>query len=87
MPKSFDEGNFSFEKAMKSLEEIVQILEKGEIPLQEAIGLYSKGSYLALDCLEALENAKQKVEILSKEKDKFIKEAFNEEEKCNLKNS
>ena len=36
----------SFEQAMARLEEIVRRLEQGDVPLEEALGLFEEGSRL-----------------------------------------
>ncbi|MGN0620699.1 MAG: exodeoxyribonuclease VII small subunit [Porcipelethomonas sp.] len=50
-----------FEDNMKNLSEIVEQLEKGEIPLETAVELYSKGVNIAADCRKELENARLKI--------------------------
>lgn len=57
----------TFEEAMKQLEQIVDKLEHGEEPLEEALKLFEEGTSLAAYCYTALQNAQQKVEQLSAE--------------------
>jgi exodeoxyribonuclease VII small subunit len=52
----------SFEDAMKRLEEIVQFLERGNIPLEEAVQAYEEGMQLKQFCLEKLEQAQLRIE-------------------------
>ena len=60
-PKSLD-----FETAMRDLEEIVERLEHGDLPLEESLKAFERGIVLTRDCQAALKDAEQKVEILLK---------------------
>ncbi|GAA4709793.1 exodeoxyribonuclease VII small subunit [Brevibacillus fulvus] len=56
--KNETETELTFEEAMKRLEEVVNRLESGDIPLEEAIMLYQEGMKLSRICglkLEAIE--------------------------------
>ncbi|MGQ9671266.1 MAG: exodeoxyribonuclease VII small subunit [Desulfosoma sp.] len=54
----------SFEEAMKRLEEIVDKLEKGDLPLEEAMEAFTEGVGLVRQCHEKLEEAEKKVQML-----------------------
>ncbi len=70
-----------FEAALTRLEEIVQELEKGDIPLDQSLKLFEEGIKLSRICNRQLEDAERKVEILMKDKDGAIRaEPFEEEE-------
>ena len=51
----------SFEEAMARLEAIVSQLEKGDLPLEEALTLFEEGAGLMKQCSQALDTAEQKV--------------------------
>ena len=53
-----------FESAMKRLEEIVKILESGELPLATLLEMYEEGVKLQNFCQQKLDEAERKVEIL-----------------------
>ena len=53
-----------FEKSLKELEELVEQLEKGDIPLEESLISFERGIQLTRACQKALKEAEQKVEIL-----------------------
>ena len=55
-----------FEDALKRLEEIVQKLEKGELPLEESLVLYEEGIRLSRVCHAKLEEAEGRIEMLMK---------------------
>lgn len=57
----------SFETALKQLEEVVQRLEKGELPLEESLKLYEEGIRLSRLCHAKLEEAEGKIELLIKD--------------------
>ena len=57
----------SFEAALKQLEDVVQKLEKGELPLEESLRLYEEGIRLSRFCHAKLEEAEGKIEQLMKD--------------------
>jgi exodeoxyribonuclease VII small subunit len=57
----------TFETAITRLESIVEIMEKGEIPLEEALELYREGQVLLKSCQDKLNEAEQKLKILVKD--------------------
>ncbi len=59
---STDIDNFSFEKALGELEQIVVKLERGDIPLADSIAAYERGEALKNRCEKLLKDAELKVE-------------------------
>lgn len=59
--------NMTFEKALLELEEIITVLEKGELSLEQSIEKYEQGVKLTSFCNKELKNAKLKIEELQKE--------------------
>jgi exodeoxyribonuclease VII small subunit len=57
----------SFEAALARLEQIVQRLEKGELPLEESLVFYEEGIRLSRLCHAKLEEAEGKIELLMKD--------------------
>lgn len=55
----------TFEQAMARLEEIVTLLEKGEVPLEESLKLFEEGTGLMKQCSTLLDKAEQKVTTLT----------------------
>lgn len=53
-----------FEQALKELEQLVETMEQGELPLEEALKFFERGIQLARSCQGALKDAEQKVQIL-----------------------
>ncbi len=65
-----------FEECLQRLEQIVGELEKGEIPLERALGLFEEGIQLSNSCRQELEDAEGKVEILLNKNGKVQPEPF-----------
>ncbi|MBT2731286.1 exodeoxyribonuclease VII small subunit [Carnobacterium sp. ISL-102] len=65
-----------FEEAMQQLEEIVTNLERGDVPLEEALDQFQQGVSLSKFCKETLQNAEQ---TLTKIVDENGKEKLFEE--------
>ncbi len=51
----------SYEDAMRRIDEIVDVLEKGQASLDEALKLFEEGTELTGVCYKKLESAKQKI--------------------------
>lgn len=55
----------NFEGSMARLEEIVSLLERGDAPLEQAMGLFEEGAKLLRECTKQLDEAEQKVTLLT----------------------
>ena len=58
-----------FEQSIEELEHIVGQLEKGELPLEDSLKQFEKGINLAQKCQKILNQAEQKIEILTTNKE------------------
>lgn len=65
-----------FEECLHRLEKIVDELEKGSVPLEQALKLFEEGMQLSSSCRKELEEAEGKVEILLKQNGKLQPEPF-----------
>jgi exodeoxyribonuclease VII small subunit len=65
-PKPAKQETPDFETAMRDLEELVERLEHGDLPLEESLAAFERGVMLTRTCQTALKEAEQKVEILLK---------------------
>jgi exodeoxyribonuclease VII small subunit len=63
-PKSLD-----FEKSLRELESLVEKLEHGELPLEEALKHFERGVALTRECQTALKAAEARVEILTRRRE------------------
>jgi exodeoxyribonuclease VII small subunit len=57
--------SMTFEQAYHELEETVQRLEAGNLPLEEAIELYQRGMALAQYCNQQLDSAELRIKTLA----------------------
>jgi exodeoxyribonuclease VII small subunit len=57
---------FNLEKSLQELEDLVEELESGDLPLEKAMKKFETGIKLTRGCQAALKDAEQKVEILLK---------------------
>lgn len=54
----------SFEELLRELDEVVARLERGDVPLDEALGLWRRGEELHRACVERLDRAELEIEEL-----------------------
>ena len=54
-----------FEGSMNRLEEIISLLERGDAPLEQAMTLFEEGAKLLRECTRQLDQAEQKVTLLT----------------------
>ncbi len=72
MPKK----QISFEKALDRLEEIVELLENGENPLEKSLELFEEGVSLVKLCNKQLENVENSVKILLNDNGEIVEKDF-----------
>lgn len=58
-------AEMSFEEAMAELEAVVRQLESGNVPLEQSIALYERGSALKARCEAQLKAAEEKVAAIT----------------------
>lgn len=54
----------TFEEQLKSLESVVERLEKGDLPLEESLTLFEQGVALSESCKKELDAAEGRVQVL-----------------------
>ncbi len=54
-----------YEKSILRLQEIVELLENGDMPLEDSMKLFEEGTMLSAQCYEVLQKAEQKITLLS----------------------
>ena len=59
------EENITFEQAIEELETIINRLEEGDVPLDQTIELYEKGSELKEFCEKKLQSAEVKIQKIN----------------------
>ncbi len=65
MTTGSEEHEASFEELQRELEDIVARLERGDVPVDEAIALYRRGEEVYRTCVERLETAQLEIEELT----------------------
>jgi exodeoxyribonuclease VII small subunit len=64
-----DTRESKFEDSLQRLEELVQEMESGDLPLEEILKKYEEGNRLVKLCAAKLNEAEKRIEQLMKEKD------------------
>jgi len=57
-------AEIKFDQALKDLEKLVEDMEEEELSLEDGLKKYEKGMKLSRICLEKLDRAEKKIEIL-----------------------
>ncbi len=70
----------NFEKALAQLEDLVDEMEQGDLPLEDALKNFEKGIALAADCQQALSKAEQKVTQLIEKNGELLEKPFDIDE-------
>lgn len=60
-----DVSGLSFETALRELEDIVQKLERGDVPLEKSIEIYERGEHLKAHCDGLLRKAEARIERIT----------------------
>jgi exodeoxyribonuclease VII small subunit len=66
----------AFEAALQDLEAIVDRLERGDLTLQESLAAFEQGIRLSHGCQQALDQAEQRIRILTEQSVDAEPEAF-----------
>lgn len=56
-----------FEQSLQQLEGLVEQLEQGDLPIEEALKAFEQGIRLTRDCQTILQQAEQKVQLLTEQ--------------------
>ena len=70
----------TFESALEELEELVERLESGDLPLDEALADFERGVKLTRECQKKLASAEQKVKVLMEENGQIQELPFDTDE-------
>ena len=60
-------SDITFEDALQRLEQIVDRLEAGNLPLEESLTVFEEGVRLARRCAKYLEDAEKRIEMLTRD--------------------
>lgn len=73
------EEELTFEQAMEELEQVVEKLEEGDVPLEEAISIYKKGMDLSRLCHTKLKSVEEQLTQILREDGELEEFAVEEE--------
>ncbi len=65
--------DIKFEDALQRLEQIVDQLETGDLPLEESLKVFEEGVALARRCGKYLEDAEKRIELLTRDESGLLK--------------
>ena len=68
----------SFEQSLSDLEQLVSQMETGELSLDDSLKAFEKGVKLTRECQNILDEAEQKVQILSEQNGEIVSVPFEE---------
>lgn len=77
-PEQDPSGEPSFEEALAQLEGIVERLESGELPLEDALAAFERGISLSRRCAGELDAAERRIEVLVEQGAGLAAEPFDE---------
>ena len=64
LPATPATSEMKYEAALAELEQIVHNMEGGQLPLEESIAAYRRGSELLKHCQQQLSDAERKIQVL-----------------------
>ncbi len=64
MAKATSVSPKSFESALAELDQLVEKMESGQLPLEESLSAYQRGTELLKFCEGVLKDAEQKIKVL-----------------------
>jgi exodeoxyribonuclease VII small subunit len=75
-----EKDSLTFESAIQKLEVIVERLEEGDVPLEEAIEIYKEGMSLSMLCQEKLKYVEEQLAQMLTEDGRTVPFSVREEE-------
>ena len=64
-----NEEVLDFETGLERLQEIVERLEKQDLPLEQAVSLFEEGMKLSNHCAKLLQKAEERIKVLIKDQE------------------
>jgi exodeoxyribonuclease VII small subunit len=68
----------SFEQLMSKLEQIVEELDSGELPLEQALKSFEEGIKISRQCSKKLDETEKKITLLLSDGDAVTEKEFEE---------
>lgn len=70
----------NFEHSLQQLEDLVEQLEQGDLPIEEALKAFEQGVTLTRECQAILQQAEQKVQLLTEQNGDISATDFHEQQ-------
>jgi exodeoxyribonuclease VII small subunit len=67
MAEKNENNSLNLEENMKALDEVIRVLEKGELSLEESFEKYKEGMELLLKCNNSVDKVEKELQILESE--------------------
>ncbi|MGI6122632.1 MAG: exodeoxyribonuclease VII small subunit [Acetivibrionales bacterium] len=77
MAKKEEKVDITYEQAALELESVVNMLESGDLPLEESIKMFEKGVALVRLCNKKLDDIEKRITLLVEGKEGVIEKDFN----------
>jgi exodeoxyribonuclease VII small subunit len=77
MNKNEEKKNITYEQAAAELESVVELLESGELTLEDSIRRFEKGIELIRFCNKKLDDIEKRITILIEGKDGMIEKDYH----------
>lgn len=68
--------NGDFETSLNALDQLVNRMERGEMSLEESLSAFEQGVALTRQCQQLLDQAEQKVQLLSNQNGELVGQPF-----------
>lgn len=75
MPQKKAAKKIDFEKSLAKLEQVVEKLEAGDQPLEDALKLFEEGITLTRGCQQALQQAEERITLLTQQNEEWLTES------------
>ncbi|SEG81361.1 exodeoxyribonuclease VII small subunit [Marinobacterium lutimaris] len=69
-----------FEQSLSQLEAVVERMEQGDLPIEEALKAFEEGVKLTRECQDILQQTEQKVQVLVEQQGEMKTRPFQEEQ-------
>lgn len=77
MANKEEKVDITYEQAVLELENVVDMLESGDLPLEESIKVFEKGIGLVRICNKKLDDIEKRITLLVEGKDGIIEKDFS----------
>ena len=80
MTKKKESKSIDFEASLETLNQLIETMEAGNLPLEQSLEKFESGIKLIRQCQNALKEAEQKVQILTRQNQEQTLEPFQSDD-------